>query len=764
MELRSSSSSLYGDRDGDRGAGGKLGKPHVRKRPATPYDRPPVNLATRGTGSWWSKLSDPAYRLVSGATKLIFSSFHTNSPTNLPFAETESELEDKLDVEVIPNAKGDDPCTSSYDVPKFSERTEPSQVASDKLKIAYESEGCGQDRPNNLSDDSQLSRIEQLITGKKFSRDEINRLMEILNSGVGNLSDVDGEKKNELTTNPGHSAGVKRTPFPGISDERNQEDMSRAIVRTPRMLLYSNVNMQAQDDVGASPIDIAKAYMGSRALETGHGSQNASPNDEITAQSNDKFVIKPFTPSYSHKSSTCWPGAMVQDKRSYITPYQRSRYGLHDFPRTPYSRTIYSKSRSKLNQLQADGSQTTSSKAFPQLRTPIFGQVKSRNDVHDDSYGSVGPVRGIRNEFSSEARTRGSILLNASKDAASPFQWPGASESYTPTVENNIEQGETSEQWRGDYSGNRFKEPAPLLNPSPSQAVKKILEQLDRSKPTPKEKVAELNLAMSWRKSPPEVSDAVQKNVSFLDSEKFGPLKNTDSCEPRLLSQGNQNDGNSTRLTRLQKRSTEAEDGVVTSSKSSGMFIGNSGTTNGVNAGSFSPQMKRFQQEGSLGIKNVANEIGLNSSLHLQSNGQQASTVSSEFLELSKKAQQSSGTKPVLPHISVGRRDPKRAVVSDNGAGFTFPVTSSSSVFSEPPTPSFLPVSSGSTVSDSKEVPTVTSFSFGTEKSAPRLVFSFPSTGSATNHVDSVDPKFNFGSGKKPRLSFDSVGKDAICY
>lgn len=91
MEVRST--SLYGDRDGDRGAGGKLVKSHVRKRPATPYDRPPVQLAVRGTGSWWSKLSDPAYRLVSGATKLILPSFLTNSPTILPSTTPEPEPE-----------------------------------------------------------------------------------------------------------------------------------------------------------------------------------------------------------------------------------------------------------------------------------------------------------------------------------------------------------------------------------------------------------------------------------------------------------------------------------------------------------------------------------------------------------------------------------------------------------------------------------------------------------------------------------------------
>lgn len=106
--------------------------------------------------------------------------------------------------------------------------------------------------------------------------------------------------------------------------------------------------MQAQGDVGSSPIDIAKAYMGNRMLEPGHGSQHALPNDTIAAQSNDKFVRKPFTPSYSHKLPTCWPGAMLHENRSYVTPRQRGRYGLHDFPRTPYSGTIYSKSRSKV--------------------------------------------------------------------------------------------------------------------------------------------------------------------------------------------------------------------------------------------------------------------------------------------------------------------------------------------------------------------------------------------------------------------------------
>lgn len=107
--------------------------------------------------------------------------------------------------------------------------------------------------------------------------------------------------------------------------------------------------LQRPDEVGASPVEIARAYMEARTSEIGLGSKSKMLKDERNLPPSEAIVSNPFIASPSPKPPICWPGAMVQNQRSYLTPQgQRSRLGLSDFPRTPYSRTIYSKSRSKV--------------------------------------------------------------------------------------------------------------------------------------------------------------------------------------------------------------------------------------------------------------------------------------------------------------------------------------------------------------------------------------------------------------------------------
>lgn len=94
-------------------------------------------------------------------------------------------------------------------------------------------------------------------------------------------------------------------------------------------------------------MDIARAYMSNRKSETGLVSDKI-PDDE-RALLHGGQMSKPFIPSMSPSPSTCWPGAMSESQRGYLTPRsQRGRFGLHDFPRTPYSRSVFSKSRSKV--------------------------------------------------------------------------------------------------------------------------------------------------------------------------------------------------------------------------------------------------------------------------------------------------------------------------------------------------------------------------------------------------------------------------------
>lgn len=102
-------------------------------------------------------------------------------------------------------------------------------------------------------------------------------------------------------------------------------------------------------EVAASPIEIAKAYMGSRTTDIDNSSRGMISRNERSLLLGAELPSKPFIPPPSPKPSAYWPGAMVQDQRDYFTPQtHRARVGLHNFPRTPYSRTIFSKSKSKV--------------------------------------------------------------------------------------------------------------------------------------------------------------------------------------------------------------------------------------------------------------------------------------------------------------------------------------------------------------------------------------------------------------------------------
>lgn len=138
-------------------------------------------------------------------------------------------------------------------------------------------------------------------------------------------------------------------------------------------------------------------------------------------------------------------------------------------------------------------------------------QEKTRTDLPLPSYGSVGPIRRIRNKFGSESRPRKSIFLN-SPNASSPLEKVGASKLFLPAAAGkNLEVGQTSglEKYQSvDHRVGTSEEPMPLISSS-NDAVRKILEQLDRHKPTPAEKAAELKLASKWKKYPgKEISDS----------------------------------------------------------------------------------------------------------------------------------------------------------------------------------------------------------------------------------------------------------------
>ncbi|KAG5226104.1 nuclear pore complex protein [Salix suchowensis] len=737
-----------------RGAGGKLRKPPSRRPLATPYARPPDNQAQQRR--WLSKLVDPAYKLISGGANLIFPSFFSKSESVDDDANQEEDDVKSLEEVEEQNATGDDvnltvnqAASRSTDVAGTSRAAEISKSGSDSEGHEHQKLG--------ISDHNRLSEIEQLMD-RKFSRDEINRLMEILHSRAVNFSNVEQEKEHSSMTardveRP--AAGIeysrksseeKREDFntaiwgtskiqekgyssmiPGVagglaipfknstkSTEEKLEDLNTAVWRNSTPLVKSTL----PDDVGASPIDIARAYMENRASEVGFGSKSLISKDEGALVLGNLHGSKPFFPSPSPKPSTCWPGAMVQDQRGFMTPQsQRGRLGLHNFPRTPYSRTLYSKSRSQQLQLQGDHDRhlNATPSPFQQSQTPLYGQVNSRDISVDDVHGSVGPIRRTRIRHKAVTETpRGSASYHSTLNSPQVENF-NAFEGLFSGVKKSNEKGGTSSPSKflvADSEPQSSKVNVPSVPPHSRQMAQKILEHLERNVPTPKEKSAELRLASSWKKSLPS------NNNNSLANDDLDSLRKSDQTDNTISAKATEDRGN--------------------------LFF------------KFAPREVTVQTKAAAKNNTSASDMKA-----------VPNAASSELLSFQMKPPtHSSGNKPVLSSITVGKPDQRWTLSSDKTtSGFTFPVSASSGVNSEPPTPTIIPSTSATVPSPPKDASSIPSYSFGSKKSGPALVFSFPSTSNASIQDNaSSDLKFKFGSEKTSRLSFSSIGKDAICY
>lgn len=797
-----SSSALY--MEGERGAGGKFRKPPARKKPmGTPYARPPANQSTQRQGTGWlSKLVNPAYRLIAGgATKLLPSYFSKSESVVADLSPSSTSDHDNGATEVTENACKDAADDVKLGISMTIEEAGPSNLV-DRLKNNSESNDIERDNMRNMSDDSELAKIEHLVKGKWFSRDELKRLTDILNSKVVDVSDAQRENEPPNFSSWGQAKGALLDHnSPKVSIEMKQEDTNRALLETPTPRVQPNM----RDEVAASPVDIARAYMGSRASETGVGSYSIIPKDERAREKSDVFASKPFIPTPSTKLSTCWPGAMIQDQRGYLTPQnERGRYGLHNFPRTPYSRTLHSKSKTKLTELQADSRCLTNSLTpFQRSRNSNYGQVKSRNDVTDGGYGSAGPIRLIRKKIASEASFRGSTSLYSVQNTPSQVEKSSGSGGFLPLSEKNVEpsrmsgalfQGSSSlysvqntpsqveksggsggflpvsekNLEPGRMSGTPNYQSADLISltseqvavlPGPSnQTARKIIEQLDRHKPTPKEKAAELKLATAWKRSSEDTGVVPKVGTSMADLAGSA-LRNKGEIEQKLSVEGNDNSIN---LKGLPSK-TETQNAMA---KTSSTVTGDCCVVDDASVGaSFcfknagDSQIKSTDEKAFVGTKSGEEGTSQLWPLNNGANGNDPTRlppVASRSDSLKKRSSQ-----PTLKPISFERPDPQRVVSSDNGLGFTFPFSGPASLQSEPPTPSIMPSFMVSGVPQ-QEGPAIPVFSFGTKKSTSRLVFSFPSTSSSYTESHASDLKFNFGSDKKSRISFGSVGNGAL--
>ncbi|KAL2340462.1 hypothetical protein Fmac_008402 [Flemingia macrophylla] len=714
----------------ERGAGGKLRKPPPRRPPSSPYARPPETAGRR----WISKLVEPAYRLIAGRATRILPSFFSSSP--LPCPTSAAEDQDKLQTGY---SHEDD--TRRSDIHLLASKSSEMAISgkiSGKLKSSSDMILVRQDEKVEKSDENRLSDIELLVKGKKFSRDEFDRLVAVLNSRMMDISNVEQGKENTTLTSMKDDEGLAMAyRLPNFSNEQRHEESTRAILGTSTPLHPSKV----RDEIGASPVEIARAYMDSRALEADPSSKSMIHTVESTVLHVGEAVIKPYDPSPSNKSSTCWPGAVVQD--SCITPQsQRSRYGLHNIPRTPYSRTLLTKSKSKLIHVKGDNNHISSSPLLQSQSTTNL-QDKSNVGPSESGNGSFGPIRWTRHKSGAQSSRRPTY---SSLNGPSQRESSGVVEFFAP-VAKSIEPVGTS----SNHKPKSFQVGDPTVHMHTSLMAKKILDHINRNIPTPKEKSAELKLATKWKN--PESSIDFS---TILSNEDNGLLKSNDVSPHKydgfegkkstLLNEDKakyhvdmQPKENTDKSINVRKEGTLASDGNVYSSIPG--FCNISTTQNFGGSQIFSAKSSK--------------EDAVKSTLP---SGGHPFVVNQEKKPLTNPAT----SKPVLPPISIKKPESRWTVASDNGSGFTFPVSASTSAFSELPTPSITPPFSTGDQHQLKEGSVEPSYSFGLKKSNTALVFSFPSTSNTAVQNDAAYLKFNFGLTEKPRLSF-SFGKNAVC-
>ncbi|KAG2300067.1 hypothetical protein Bca52824_036539 [Brassica carinata] len=719
--------------DAARGTGGKLKRQSARRH-TTPYSRPPQNQVQQRR-AWISRIVDPAYRAISsGATKLLPYFFSSAAALRAQEDDEDQQHQDKLQDESLEN----DPSTvtPSLNKPK-SESIEVGGTSSTSNIKESNFNISAQAISNRAKNDvDAISELERLMEGKTFSRAETDRLIEIINSRAIDLPDVAREEIMEIPTREGAKKSVsfldqKKVPVGG-------KDASSDLWATPTPLAKSVTlegGEQVRDEAGLSPAELAKAYMGGQAASS--SSQGFAARNVKNCLDRGILVANSSGASPSSKPSACLPAVKLNEQSGSATPQsQRENFGIRSFPRTPYPRSILSGSKSQLMQLKDNSSKRLSTLQSPSQSVQTrYGQLKL-------SKGSDGGL------FGPSRRSRQSATM-------SPYSRPSRGRFENPANMKRSEAGESSDlsmsqtTTYGKHIG--LEAGTPTVPRHSSQIARTILDHLERTQATPKDKSAELKLATSWRF--PQSSKAVEQSSSNINNvKKDGPAKVNEDI-PNFFSHNPQSS-----VPKLSEVTTGDTQNTMakTASASNGILSGSSSGTNELGKLKSSFSGSTHEKDGA---KAVSYSFG------------------GEPANLLKPPSHSLGNnKRSLSSISVEKPTYQRwAVPSGSNASFTFPESSSSdgATASEPTTPTIMPLttpSGGDAITSQHEATKddeIPQFSFGGNRRGDDelpLVFAFPSVNDEVNNEKLGDIfKFTFGSKKAERMSFSSPGSDGVC-
>lgn len=216
----------------------------------------------------------------------------------------------------------------------------------------------------------------------------------------------------------------------------------------------------------------------------------------------------------------------------------------------------------------------------------LYQRVKSRSNILDDGNGSVGPIRRTRNK-AALSTPRGPSFSHSALHGPALFENSDVSGGFLPGVKKNLQPGAsscTSKFLMLDNKPQSNEVSVPKVNPQSSLLARKILEHLDRNPPTPKEKLDELKLATSWKKTLSSEVATTSENPGTSHFGGFDFHKNKNVVDQKFPPQRSEDRRNSLSKVEQPERTNEATDAVNKIAPMSNMFFCNTAAKHSENA------------------------------------------------------------------------------------------------------------------------------------------------------------------------------------
>ncbi|CAD5187997.1 unnamed protein product [Musa acuminata subsp. malaccensis] len=512
------------------GAGGKMTRRPFRLRaPPTPYDRPPAagGKERREGDGWVSKI------LVRPASTIIPSLFSPSPsaasnqdypPLSESFLGTRQDDADRV-------SSPDNQVLQAKDRGVFAEKSQPFGDP--------EVHQLSGDEARNVCDSGGIAEVISMLNLLFLCREQSNCLMKLLLSRTRDLSHDNRPAAGFVTK----ADGTLNLKAPRKSAQSAVLPEQRI---TPKPREASE--MRVAHDVGSSPVEIAKAYMEALANESNHNSHDGRLELEKATFDN---CASASDMSYSSdvKLPICWPGAFVESSYRYHTPQtHRTKVEPYKFQRTPYYGSNFSRSKFQAGDqspqivplsrwkrsttfggvmfFEREVKHQGTSKRTQKLASCIFVEASQKHKyidplfcVWNEHYEEFPHTRefcyrSIENEIAIKLMFQ--IHVPEKYNESTPSKEFGTSNlanfrlmSSATSNDKNLPSplGMTSEKDSLASSlnfqaaeGSKYNIGPSSVHPKSSQMARKILEHLDRTVPSPKEKMVQLKLEKTGTK------------------------------------------------------------------------------------------------------------------------------------------------------------------------------------------------------------------------------------------------------------------------